>query len=202
MKARLLSSLILLFAAAACGDDGPPPIDAPPPDIGFNKPTAALKGNASNAELGPADLSCLGKPSTDQATTVDVALSTTVTDFQNGSVVPNAVVSAFQLGDPSRLLDMKTADGSGKVTVTIPTGTKRFGFKMTAQGSLDTLLLNQIVEPSMMTQTISTIQTVSMATATLLPALINKTRTPGTGVLAGAVRDCAGHELSDRKSVM
>jgi len=198
MKARLLSSLILVCIAAACGDDGPaPPADGPPPDIGFNKPTAPLKGNANNAELGPADLSCLGTPSTDQATTVDVALTTTVTDFQNGSIVPSAAVTVFQLGDPSLLIDMKTADDSGMVTVTIPTGTKRFNFEMTAQGSLDTLLLNQIVQPSMMTQTIPTIQTVSMATATLLPALINKSRTPGTGVLAGAMSDCAGHELSN-----
>ncbi|HEY5936496.1 MAG TPA: hypothetical protein VIU61_17725, partial [Kofleriaceae bacterium] len=38
---------------------------------------------------------------------------------------------------------------------------------------------------------------VSKTTAQTLPALIGVSRTPGTGVLAGSVRDCDGNELSN-----
>ncbi len=187
----------LLAVAAACGDDGgSTPPDAAP-DIGFNDPTAPLKANDNNVEVGPADLSCLGMPANDPATTVAVTLATTVRDFQNDTIVPNAMVTAFRNVDIGQPFDTKTADGNGAVSITIPTGVKRFGFKMTDGSSLDTLLLNQTVEPDMANQTLGSIQTVSKTTATLLPALINKNRTMGTGVLAGAVRDCQGRELSN-----
>jgi hypothetical protein len=193
-----IASCLLLVAATACGGDGStPPPDVPAQDIGFNKPTAALRANTNNMDAGPADLACLGTASPDQATTVDVSLATTVRDFQNDSIVPNAAVTVFRGQDVGQVLDMKMADGAGKVTVTIPTGTKRFGFKMTDPGSLDTLLLNQRVEPGMATQTLGRIQSVSRTTATLLPALINKTRTPGAGVLAGAMSDCGDKALSN-----
>ena len=63
--------------------------------------------------------------------------------------------------------------------------------------SLDTLLLNQTVDPGMAAQTLGEINSVSKSTAQTLPALIGLSRTPGTGVLAGAVRDCMDHEISN-----
>jgi len=197
MQPRSTIALTLLLTLVACGGDEKTTPDARPPDIGFNKPTASLKANASNAELGPADLSCLGTPASDLATTLPVTLETTVRDFQDDTIVPNAGVTVFRGQDVSAVVDTKTADGAGKVTVTIPAGTKRFGFKMTDASSLDTLLLNQIVEPSTMMQMLGSIQTVSTKTATLLPALIAKNRSAGTGVLAGAVYDCQGRPMSN-----
>jgi hypothetical protein len=195
-----LSSLL-----AACGDDGgsKPPVDAKVTDIGFNKPTAPLKANMEVSdnvwnELGPADLSCLGTASADAATTVAVALSTEVDDFQSGNPQANTMVTVFPNQDVSSPFGAAvTSDANAKVTVTIPIGTKRFGFKMTNENSLDTLLLNQTVDPGMATQTLSKIQSVSTATAQTLPALIGVSRTPGTGILAGAMRDCAKHEMSN-----
>lgn len=195
----MVSCLSCLLLAAACGGDGgsTPPPDVPMQDIGFNKPTAALRANTNNADVGPADLACLGTASPDQATTVAVSLTTTVRDFQKDTIVPSSAVTVFRGQDVGQVLDTKMADGGGKVTVTIPMGTKRFGFKMADPTSLDTLLLNQLVQPDMAMQMISSIQAVSRTTAALLSALINKTRTPGTGVLAGAMRDCGGKELSN-----
>ncbi|MCW5804227.1 MAG: hypothetical protein KIT31_17780 [Deltaproteobacteria bacterium] len=192
-----------MLAAAACGDDGGAAPDAPPKDIGFNKPTKSLKGNREVAdnqwmELGPADLACLGTPSADAATTVDVALSTKVTDFQSGNLAPGTSVIAFpnqSIGQPFGAAVV--ADEMAKLTLTIPTGTKRFGFKMTSDSALDTLLLNQTVLPDMAAQMLGQIQSVSKTTAQTLPALIGVSRTAGTGVLAGAVRDCANHEISN-----
>jgi hypothetical protein len=194
-----ISFTLLLAVTAACGGDGstPPPDAPPPPDIGFNKPTATLKANDKNVEVGPADLTCLGTAANDPPTTVEVALATTVRDFQNNTIVANAGVTAFRATDVAAPFDTQAADATAKVTITIPQGVARFGFKMTDPVSLDTLLVNQKVAPDMAAQVLGSIQIVSQPTARLLPALINKTRTPGTGVLAGAMRDCQGREISN-----
>jgi hypothetical protein len=68
---------------------------------------------------------------------------------------------------------------------------------MTNANALDTFLFNQTVNPTTAAQTLDHIQSVSTATGQTLPALIGVSRTPGTGVLAGALRDCADHEISN-----
>lgn len=202
MRLPILASILV---AAACGGSDSPSADAPPAvSHGFDKPTAALKANNEMSpdnwvELGPANLGCLGTPANDAATTLVVNLSSKVKDFQSGSAVPGAVVSAF----PNQSISTPfpgapwTADGNADVTIMIPQGTKRFGYKMTHPDSLDTLLLNQTVQPSVANQTLETIQTVSKTTAQTLPALIGVSRTAGTGVLAGSMRDCDGNEMSN-----
>jgi hypothetical protein len=198
-----VASLGAVLTACGGGGSSSPP-DAPPvEDIGFNKPTASLKANhevSSNVwmEDGPADLSCLGTPSADVATTVAVALTTKVDDFQSGNAVAGVSVIVFPNQNTTAPFGAAVvSDGNAMLTLNIPIGVKRFGFKMTKAGTLDTLLLNQTIAPDMATQTIGHIQSVSTATAQTLPALIGVSRTAGTGVLAGAVRDCAGKELSN-----
>lgn len=189
---------------AACGGGGTTPSpDAPSAvDHGFNKPTAPLKANMETTpdhwmEIGDADLSCLNTPSADRATTVAVQLSTVVKDFQSSSLVPNAMVTAFANQDITVPFDSATSDTEAKLTIDIPIGTKRFGYKMISGSALDTLLLNQKVLPDMPMQTESSIRSVSKSTAQTLPALIGVSRTPGTGVLAGAIRDCQNREVSN-----
>ncbi|MBA3391713.1 MAG: hypothetical protein H0T89_03665 [Deltaproteobacteria bacterium] len=206
MNTRLvftLTSLAFGLAAAACGGGGSStPPDAPMKDIGFNKPTGSLKANnevsADNwVEIGPADLSCIGTPAADPATTVGVTLSAVVRDFQSDNLVPNTNVVVFKDQDQSMVFDTKQADGNAAVTLTLPVGTKRFGYKMTSDSALDTLLLNQKVEPDMEMQNAGVIKSVSKTTAQTLPALIGVSRTVGTGVLAGAFRDCQDNEISN-----
>jgi len=205
MRFASLCSVLAVTLVAACGDDGgsSKPDAKVDEDIGFNKPTAPLKANHEVSknnwvEDGPADLTCLNTPNDDQATTVAVALTTTVADFQSGALVDMASVTAFPNQDTSAPFGPAVvSDSNAVVTVNIPAGVKRFGFKMTEMGSLDTLLLNQTVKPNEAAQTLSKIQIVSTATAQTLPALIGVSRTPGTGILAGAVRDCAGKEMSN-----
>lgn len=200
-----LRSLFLIGSLAACGggENNDPPADAPTAkDIGFTKPTKTLKANQELSEdnwmeIGPADLSCLNTPANDPATTVEVALSTVVRDFQSDNLVPNAMVTAFQNQDAGNPFDTTTADGNAALTITIPVGTKRFGYKMVDPSALDTLLLNQKVAPDMAVQTEEVIKSVSKSTAQTLPALIGISRTPGTGVLAGAIRDCQDREISN-----
>lgn len=199
---RSTFTLISLSALVACGDDGMggPPTDTSK-DIGFNKPTAPLKANMSDndiwTEIGPANLACLNTPANDPPTTTVVALSTRVTDFQTGNPVPNAMVTAFPEANVGAPFDTVTAGSDARLTVNIPVGTRRFGFKMTDSTALDTLLLNQKVLPNNAAQMLGQIQSVSKTTATLLPALIGVSRTTGTGVLAGSIRDCSGNEISN-----
>lgn len=195
-----LSSIasVLFLTLAACGDDGgKTPLDAQMMvDIGFNKPTAALKANYEVSknnwkEIGPANLDCLGTAANDLPTTVAVTLSTRVDDFQSGNAVPGTTVTAFKDQEVGMTIaGPATSDQSANLQLTFPVGVKRFGFKMTNPNALETWLLNQTLDPNMATQTIGHIQSVSTATAQTLPALIGVSRTPGTGILAGAVRDC------------
>lgn len=203
---RIAYAFTLTSLLAACGGSGSsadkPAIDAPPKDIGFSNPVASLKANREVStdnweEIGPADLSCLGTPAADPPTTVAVALSTVVRDFQSDNLVPNAVVTAFRGQDTTMVFDTKTSDQNAAITFNIPVGVTRFGYKMVSDSALDTLLLNQKVKPDMPTQTESSIRSVSKTTAQTLPALIGVSRTEGTGVLAGAIRDCQDREISN-----
>ncbi len=153
-------------------------------------------------DQGAADLSCLGTASTDTATTVTVTFTTVVKDFQSGNAVPNVKVIAFDNSDASTMFDTEMSDANGNITFTIPPGHKRVGFKMTDASTppsiMPTFLLNQYFDPSTATQTSpNKIQSVSNATAQTLPALIGETRMPGTGVIAGAMRDCQHREMSN-----
>ena len=198
---RLSIALCSISLAVACGSSATPTVDAPA-DVGFEKPTMGAHANTEGSDgtftdAGPADLSCLGTASSDQATTVAVSLSTIVKDFQNGTPVPGATVTAFQAIDYASPFATTTADAEGNLTVTVPVDTTRFGFQMTADMQFPTFLLNQKVDPGMATQTLAVIQSVSASTAATLPALIGEVRTPGSGVVAGAVRDCQARTMSN-----
>ena len=215
MRLLLILTLSSLFLAACGGNDPAPTPDAPAAiDLGLNKPTKSLKANMDPGgntwvELGAANLSCLGTPSGDVATTVGVTLNLKVLDFQYSTAVAGAAVVAFPDANVATPFGApQTSDDKGYLTLTIPVGTKRFGYKMTG-GFMPTFLLNQTVDADVAVQPDnscdaslprpcrSTIQSISNTTATLLPAVINVTRTPGTGVIAGALRDCDRHEMSN-----
>ena len=212
MRLASLSLVLSSTVVAACGGGGSSMPDAAiAKDVGFNTPTKTLKANMEGTsgwmEIGDADLSCLNTPSADVATTVAVTLTTHVKDFQAGTTIPKANVTVFPGIDASQAFAAPVmSDTTGQVVLTIPAGQKRLGFKMAggssaADGSvtqLDTYLLFQYLDPNMATQTSpDPIQSVSNTTAMLLPALIGENRTPGTGVVAGALRDCQRHEISN-----
>jgi len=178
---------ISICVLVACGGSSTPKPDAAV-DIGFNKPTASLHANTEVSDhnwmdLGPADLTCLGTPSSDEATTVAVTLNGIVKDFQSGSAVPQTTVTVFQGIDYMHPFDTQMSDAMGFATFTVPTGVKRFGFKMTSSTSLPTFLLNQLIKPSDAVQPTGTcdpapcrmsVQSVSTSTGQLLPAHHNQ----------------------------
>ena len=199
-----------LFAVAACSDDGgSTTIDAPVlENPGFPVPTAVTKANSDSTgawvELGDADWSCLNTPSDDQPSTQAIALTGKIRDFQTSSTsIGNATVTAFAGFDTTGNLVQATssnvAQTRGDYTMNVPmlpTGQTRIGFKIEASGWLKTYLLNQYLNPANATQNLN-ISAVSESTANALPAFVGVTRDPADGVLAGAMRDCQGREVSN-----
>jgi hypothetical protein len=187
-------------ALAACGGGGDP-VD---PNA---KPLQAWSESGDVFTEQALDVSCFHTPSADVAqSAATITLNTKVTDFQTDAAVPGAMVTAFAGTDQSAVIGTGTSTGDGTMSIMIsmtPAHT-RFGFKMTCAAPpcnpdfYDTFLLNQYLDPAMPTQTSpSTISTVSKATGAAIPALVGISRTTGTGVLAGALRDCQLHELSN-----
>src|SRR5690606_10625950 len=130
-------------------------------------PTVTLKANEEVAEdqwmeVGDADLSCLGTPSADMPSTVAVTLTTKVADFQSGNAVPGAMVEIFKGQDYMNVEDTATADSDAMVSLDLPMGVTRFGYRMTSDTSMTTFLLNQTLpDPGMVMQTVGNIQSVS-----------------------------------------
>jgi hypothetical protein len=211
MRLRLAFTLFSLSAVAACGgDDGDTMPDAQD-DSGFLTPTVSLRVNREipNTDgeweelADPVDLtSCMADVGAANAVTLNLQ----VTDFQSDQAVPNAMVTIFAGQDHTNPFDMDMADSDANLSLTVPSGTKRYGYKMTSSNALPTFLLNQTLDsPTLTPQPDGTctpapcrteIQSVSNATAATLPALIGQTRMPGTGVVAGALRDCQKREIS------
>jgi hypothetical protein len=200
-----------LFAVAACSDDGgSTTIDAPVlENPGFPVPTAVTKANSDSTgawvELGDADWSCLNTPSDDQPSTQAIALTGKIRDFQTSSTsIGNATVTAFPGIDTTgnlrawrpRATSRQTRGDYTMNVPMLPTGQTRIGFKIEASGWLKTYLLNQYLNPANATQNLN-ISAVSESTANALPAFVGVTRDPADGVLAGAMRDCQGREVSN-----
>src|SRR5690348_16688930 len=126
-----------LVVIAACGGSSSKPMPDAAKDTGFNMPTRPLQhcaasGCSSDPTMDPvSDLSCLGMPSADQATSVAITLTTIVKDFQSQNPVPGAKVIAFDDTSYTSPWDMQTADQNGNITFNVPVGRKRFGFEMT-----------------------------------------------------------------------
>ncbi|HUH04457.1 MAG TPA: carboxypeptidase-like regulatory domain-containing protein [Kofleriaceae bacterium] len=188
-------ALGLVVMAAGCGDDGG---GDPVRERGFTTPMTVTKAYDEVGgvwqEQGNANFGCLNTATDDTATTLEVTLTGTVEDFQTGNAVPGATVTIFDDVEVSNPFATVTSDENGDYTATIPAGTTRFGFKMVAEGQMETLLLNQYLDPNTAAQSL-TIGSVSELTANALPAFIGVTRTAGRGVLAGAMRDCDNNEV-------
>jgi hypothetical protein len=191
------------LSVAACGgggdDDGGDGEELENP--GFATPdavtTAHTKEGAVWTEVGPANWDCLNTASDDAPSSVEIAISGIVRDFQNeDDVIADAMVSVYDGNDitGSSIADA-VSEADGTYTLTLPIGTERVAYKTTAEDYLPTYLLNQYYDPDTEDQS-EELEPISVSLANTLTAFINKERTLGLGVLAGAIRDCDGHEVS------
>lgn len=200
-----LAGLISISALGACGgDDGAAGPDAGVTNEGFVMPTAVTKANDNGTEMGDADWSCLNTPTDDDASTQDIMLSGKIRDFQTSSNgVGAAAITAFPgimlTANSGMATSASDSANKGNYEITLqklPAGQTRYGFKIDAAGYKRTYLLNQYFDPATATQT-QDISAVSSATATAVLAFVGATYDPTKGTLAGAFRDCQGHEVSN-----
>lgn len=199
LSARLVFFGLCVAVTAACGgDDAPPPCESlGDVNPGFSTPCAATTYAENEVDSGePADWSCLGTPTDDVPTAVEITLTGVLNDFQNNSTEINGgTVEVFPGIDHGNVLDMDgPTDNTGAYTLTLPAGHTRFGFKLTADDYEPTFLLNQYFDPNTAAQNLN-ISGISTGIATALPAIIGLVRTEGTGILAGAIRDCQEREV-------
>jgi hypothetical protein len=193
-------SISTFWAFGACGDDGsstPPCESLGDVNPGFSTPCAATTFAEDDVDSGePADWSCLGTPTDDVATAVEITLTGVINDFQNNdNEVNEATVEVFPGIDHTNVVDsFGPTDNTGTYSLTLPTGHTRFGFKVEAPDYEITYLLNQDFEPDGANQVLD-ISAISTGIATALPAIIGLVRTEGTGILAGAIRDCQNREV-------
>jgi len=196
----------LFFAfVAACGgdDDGGGGADGGTlENPGFATPdtvtTAFSKDGEVWNEVGPANWDCLSTPSDDMPSTVAIDVTGIARDFQNDDdVIADAMISAYDGNDITGTpIATAMSEADGTFSITLEAGVERVAFKTAAADYLDTYLLNQYYDPDTAEQTEDQIEPISVSLANTLTAFINKERTLGLGVLAGAIRDCDGNEVS------
>lgn len=195
---------LLLALVVACGgdDDGGGGADGGTlENPGFATPdtvtTAFVKEGEIWSEVGPANWDCLNTPSEDVPSTVDINLTGVVRDFQNeDDVIAEATITVYDSDDIGGAeLATATSASDGSYSLTLEAGIERVAFKTEAAEYLDTYLLNQYYAPDMEDQ-VEELEPISVSLANTLTAFINKERTLGLGVLAGAIRDCDGHEVA------
>ncbi|KAB2904934.1 MAG: carboxypeptidase regulatory-like domain-containing protein [Kofleriaceae bacterium] len=224
MLARLPLVIGLLLGACS-GGAGDDPVDAPPidtpmldapvdvpaidaqlsPNLGFVVPAAVTKANIENAgawiEVGDADWSCLGTPSPDQPSTGTIALAGRVRDFQTGNGVGNATITAWSTAPGSSVgttTSSEVAVTRGDYAMTLdmlPSGTRRYGFSLSAASYLDTRVLGRYYPPG--SPATDDLVVVSEATALALPAFIGLERDPATALHVGTMLDCQGRHVSN-----
>lgn len=195
--------MLALSAAAACGgdDDGGGGADGGNlENPGFAVPdtvtTAYAKDGEIWTEVGPANWSCLNTASDDMPASIDLTISGLVRDFQNkDDVIADAMVEVYGGNDITGTpIATATSAADGSFSLTLDAGTERVAYKTSAPDYLDTYLLNQYYDPDTAAQE-EELEPISVSLANTLTAFINKERTPGLGVLAGAIRDCDVHEV-------
>jgi hypothetical protein len=122
-----------------------------------------------------------------------------VNDFQEGTPLVGATVEAFLSATDFSVAPVATAttDSTGAYSFTLPMSTpNRMAWRITHPDALDTYEINDPIDVAAGDLTNIDRNSVSQDTADALPAFIGVNRTPGLGVLAGAIRDC------DREPVM
>lgn len=218
IQAVAFATLAACSGGAGGGDDEPGldavaidarpidgPIDAAGGNGGFVTPFGVTKANTESGgvwtEVGDADWSCLGSPSTDQPSTGTIALGGRITDFQTGDGVGNASIMAWGTS-PSMTVgtatssDLAATRGDFSMTLgMLASGTRRYGFTVAAEDHVWTVVVGRYYPPG--AAATDNIAIVSQATALALPAFIGLERDLTKALYLGSLKDCQGRAVSN-----
>jgi len=175
--------LLLMVGAAGCGSGTKGPADQP---AVFVQPTP------SDA-MSPGSLGCVGGHADPGAPTATTSLAIVVKDFEKSTPVMGATVEVYLTLDK---FNAKTPDASsppsdadGKTTLMVPAGSYRVIFRtFGAPNTIETIEFNRAFDDGARVS-------VSQATKSEIPALLNLAPDDTKGVVAGSQRDCTEKEL-------
>lgn len=200
MRLTLLAALLL--TACPSSDDG-----TKTDDTGTTGPTTGCQGLECYVfvtEPYVGDLTCFDGTNWIEQTVgagcvQDLSVDGTVEDFQTEEPVGTAYLNVWYNDDISSSPDVETqASEEGDVSVTAPSCTP-IAYKsftpadMGQEGARDTYEVHQVYGYQASGSTSETFNSVSIATSTLIPALIGVNwDNAGTAIIAGTAYDCAG----------
>ncbi|HEX8952370.1 MAG TPA: hypothetical protein VF945_11025 [Polyangia bacterium] len=175
--------LLLIVGAAGCGSGTKATSDQPPV---FVQPTP------SDA-MSPASLGCIGGHADPAPPTAATPVDIVVKDFEKSTPVVGATVEVYlTLASVNAMTPDATSmpsDANGKTTLMVPPGSYRVIFRtFGAAGTIETIEFNRAYNDGARVS-------VSQATKSEIPALLNLAPDDTKGVVAGSQRDCAEHEL-------
>lgn len=181
--------------------------DAPVGDGGmsFPRPTAPMhanvKMNGTWVDVGLADWSCMGTPTSDQPSTGSIQLSGRVTDFQTTNGVPAASITAYA-PSTSQLVGSGMSSSSGATRGTysmtvgmLPSTSRRYTFIVAAQGYPGTYLLEQYIAPA--ATAMRELTAFSDPTMNSLAAVVGVPRNSANAMAIGDIVDCQGRAVSN-----
>lgn len=210
---------------AALGDDDASPVDARVADArvadaravdarppngdggpGPSLPTAVTRAYVESGgtwtEVGDADWSCLGLPSTDPPPGAAIAVTGIVRDWRRGDGVGGLSVSAWAMPDPvgpslggaTTSTEVATRGRFAATLEVLPPTARRYGFTVAGPGVLTTHALARLVVDG---ATALDLPALSESIANALPALVGVNRDVGAALGLGALRDCQGRTVAN-----
>jgi hypothetical protein len=144
--------------------------------------------------MGPASLGCIGGHVDPAAPTTPTDVAVTVLDFEKSTPVTGATVEVYlSLDSVNAMTPDATAvaatDANGQTMITVPPGSYRVIFRTVgAPNTIETLEFNRAYNDGARVS-------VSEATKSEIPALLNLAPDDSKGVVAGSQRDCLEAEL-------
>jgi hypothetical protein len=144
--------------------------------------------------MGPASLGCIGGYADPVAPTTATTVALTVLDFEHSTPVMGATVEVYLTLDAvNAMMPDATAaaptDANGNATIVVPPGSYRVIFRTVgAPNTIETLEFNRAYNDGARVS-------VSEATKSEIPALLNLQPDDTKGVVAGSQRDCVDAEL-------
>jgi hypothetical protein len=175
--------LLLIVGVAGCDSGTKAPSDQP---AVFVQPTP------SDA-MSPANLGCVGGHADPAAPTATSMLAVTVKDFEKSTPVMGATVEVYltlaKFNAKTPDASSMPTDADGKTTLMVPAGSYRVIFRtFGAPNTIETIEFNRAFDDGARVS-------VSQATKSEIPALLNLAPDDTKGVVAGSQRDCTEKEL-------